>query len=374
MQCCGIVPTCCVSIPPRHLFNQKAAKSRGDSGPLRPRLVQPAPRGKRPMGRAAPAYFAAWWPGAAEGGSPPKLSLGDGLSLVGGAAERLTRGGGGVGVPSDTIFDTMPPPSLYMAAGITLAGVAVVVISAASLVAIGVLFQPRWMIKLARRRLPHVVFDHITKAPLVALTIDDGPNGETTSELLDILKANDCKATFFLIGANMDKYPHLALRMHEEGHEVGNHTMQDVASWRLTTAEFEQAVLECDEKLRPFFHADEGGKPSKWFRPGHGWYTKQMRRTIQRHGYRLALGSVYPVDPLFKEKGGPIAQYCLWKIYPGAIIVLHDRPQQANQTIEILSQMLPEIRRRGYNVVTLSELVRNRDESAAPGAEARAIV
>eukprot|EP00271_Cylindrocystis_brebissonii_P015948 TRINITY_DN3903_c0_g3_i1.p1 TRINITY_DN3903_c0_g3~~TRINITY_DN3903_c0_g3_i1.p1 ORF type:complete len:478 (-),score=23.30 TRINITY_DN3903_c0_g3_i1:1071-2504(-) len=248
----------------------------------------------------------------------------------------------------------------YHVAAIAFGGVAVLVASAASFIAVAVVFQPRWLVKIARKQMPHIVFDHVTKDPMVALTIDDGPNGKTTHQLLDLLQAHEAKATFFLIGQNIDKYPELVDRMYSEGHELGNHTMEDVASWRLTPAEFEKTLLDVDSRLQSYFHHDENGSPMKWFRPGHGWYTKRIRRTIQRYGYRLALGSVYPVDPLFKEKGGPIASYCLWKMYPGAIIVLHDRPQQLNQTIEVLSRMLPELRKRGYQVVTLSELLQGR--------------
>eukprot|EP00897_Mesotaenium_endlicherianum_P005296 jgi/Mesen1/4795/ME000243S03974 len=263
---------------------------------------------------------------------------------------------------------TMAEIPNYSIAAVALGGLGVVLVSALSFVVVGVVLQPRWMIKLVRMGLPHITFEHVTQAPLVALTIDDGPNGATSHQLLDILSENECKATFFVIGNNMDKFPAIVERMHAEGHELGNHTMEDVASWRLTPEEFEKTLLDVDQRLQPFFHTDEHSKPMKWFRPGHGWYTKRIRRTIQKHGYRLALGSVYPVDPLFKEKGGPIAQYCLWKIYPGAIIVLHDRPQQENQTIEILSKLLPELRKRGYQVVTLSELVRNKPSAMTIGA------
>ncbi|CAI5972227.1 unnamed protein product [Closterium sp. NIES-65] len=222
--------------------------------------------------------------------------------------------------------------------------------------AVGVLFQPRWIITWVRQNQPHILFEHVTKDRLVALTIDDGPNGDTTHELLDILKEHGCTATFFVIGSNIDRYPSIVDRMHAEGHEVGNHMTADEPSWRLSAGEFESSLLEVDAKLLHYFRRDAGGNPVKWFRPGHGWYTKRMRQQAQRHGYNVALGSVFPVDPLFKDSSRPLAAYCLWKVYPGAIIILHDRPQQGTQTVEILRMMLPELRRQGYQVVSLSHL------------------
>lgn len=286
--------------------------------------------------------------GGGGGGGPPLLN--QTILSIGAIMSHNTSSSGGGG-----------SLSLYGVAALALGGLALVVISAASVVAVAVVFQPRWLLKIVRKQMPHIFFDHVTKDPMVALTIDDGPNGETTHQILDILRQSDAKATFFLIGQNIDKYPELRDRMYAEGHELGNHTMEDVASWRLRPADFERTLLEVDARLQGFFHHDENGSSMKWFRPGHGWYTRQIRHTIQRHGYRLALGSVYPVDPLFKQKGGPIASYCLWKIYPGAVIVLHDRPQQLNQTIEVLSKMLPELKKRGYQVVTLSQLLKGKD-------------
>ncbi|CAI5471777.1 unnamed protein product [Closterium sp. Yama58-4] len=223
-------------------------------------------------------------------------------------------------------------------------------------IAVGVLFQPRWIITWVRQNQPHVLFEHVTKDRLVALTIDDGPNGDTTHELLDILKEHGCTATFFVIGSNIDRYPGIVDRMHAEGHEVGNHMTADEPSWRLSAHEFESSLLAVDAKLHRYFRRDPGGNPVKWFRPGHGWYTKRMRQQAQRHGYNVALGSVFPMDPLFKDSSRPLAAYCLSKVYPGAIIILHDRPQQGTQTVEILRMMLPELRRQGYQVVSLSHL------------------
>eukprot|EP00850_Spirogloea_muscicola_P017822 SM000157S02052 [mRNA] locus=s157:26662:29437:+ [translate_table: standard] len=183
--------------------------------------------------------------------------------------------------------------------------------------------------------------------------------------ILDLLKANGCSATFFVIGSNFDLSPELIERIHAEGHEMGNHTMYDEPNWKLSAKEFEAQLLDVDARLQPYFFKSPDGKPIKWFRPGHGWFTPKMRKVFTKHGYRLALGSVYANDPLFTNSSGPIAAFFLWKMYPGAVIILHDRLPQKLQTLEVLQKILPVLRERGYSVTTLSDLLQLREGSVA---------
>ncbi|GJP43369.1 hypothetical protein CLOM_g2842 [Closterium sp. NIES-68] len=225
------------------------------------------------------------------------------------------------------------------------------------LTTVGVVLQPRWAIAISRLFQPAVLFEIDTNEKIVGLTIDDGPNGKFTSETLDILKEHGCSATFFLIGPNIEKYPDLVERMVQDGHEVANHMMADYPGCLLSTKQFMASMLEVDAKLHRFFPLDSNGRQVKWFRPGYGFATPHMQQLAHRHGYQLALGSVFPLDPLFKGCGAFLARFCLWKMYPGAIIILHDRPQQGPQTNHILRILLPELKQRGYRIVNLTELV-----------------
>jgi peptidoglycan-N-acetylglucosamine deacetylase len=76
---------------------------------------------------------------------------------------------------------------------------------------------------------------------------------------------------------------------------------------------------------------------------------------MQRHGYRCALGSVYPFDATIPSVAWA-TRYILWNTQPGAIVVLHDGGSRGRRTVRILAAVLPELRRRGYRVVSLSEL------------------
>ena len=96
--------------------------------------------------------------------------------------------------------------------------------------------------------------------------------------------------------------------------------------------------------------------PLRGARPGSGWYSARMVRQMERAGYRCALGSVYPLDAQ-----QPFAwlseRYVLARVRPGAIVILHDRGRRGSRTARVLGRVLPELRARGYRVVTLSELV-----------------
>jgi peptidoglycan/xylan/chitin deacetylase (PgdA/CDA1 family) len=98
-----------------------------------------------------------------------------------------------------------------------------------------------------------------------------------------------------------------------------------------------------------------GFGPVLWLRPGSAWYNDAMLDAIEREGYRCVLGSVYPYDPYV-----PIVRltsaYILANTRPGSVIVLHEGGARGARTVEVLGRVLPALHKRGYRVVTLSEL------------------
>lgn len=196
---------------------------------------------------------------------------------------------------------------------------------------------------------PECVFYANTSKKIVALTVDDGPDRVTTPSILDLLRKHKSRATFFLISSRVAGNDSLVMRALSEGQEIGNHMSRNEASIRLSSAEFERSLLEADTILRRF-------TSPRWLRPGSGWYNANMIATMQRHDYRCALGSVYSFDPQL-----PVTRYVVGTILrhvrPGSIIVLHDGGYKGRNTIRVLSRLLPELARRGFSVVTLSELM-----------------
>lgn len=207
---------------------------------------------------------------------------------------------------------------------------------------------PNLVVEWARGNSPEVVFSAEVTEPVIGLSIDDGPS-EATPEILEVLRRHEARATFFLIGRELESRPALAERILEEGHEVGHHMMEDRPSRELPLEEFEERFEAMDRLLEPL-----GG--SLLFRPGSGWYSDGMVEMAGSRGYRTVLGSIYPFDahlpwPRFH------AWYVLESVSPGAIVVLHDGPERGLRTAEALRSILPELVRRGYRVVPVSELL-----------------
>jgi peptidoglycan/xylan/chitin deacetylase (PgdA/CDA1 family) len=210
----------------------------------------------------------------------------------------------------------------------------------------GLMFQPDWLARTVSKR---VTYSVDTAEPAVALTIDDGPDPQTTPALLDILRAHQSRATFFLITDRISGNEALLQRMIAEGHELGNHMTREQPSILLGKDGFARELLVADSTLSPFGEV-------RWLRPGSGWFSSGMLETAESQGYRLALASIYPFDATIPSTWFA-SEFILWRAKPGAIILLHDYGDRGERTAETLERVLPELASRGYRVVTLSELV-----------------
>jgi peptidoglycan/xylan/chitin deacetylase (PgdA/CDA1 family) len=264
-----------------------------------------------------------------------------------------------------------------------LAAVLVPLLGLLAVSTISVYLQPRFIIDLVSRAYPEVVFTVKTEEKIIALTIDDAPTYRETPILLDILRDNGAKATFFCIGYNIiheDPTREILTRMKDEGHELGNHMFYDSASYQLSDTEFTQQLVDVDALLEevknnnttPSTDGDSanttngslvptkptcsnnnntGTTPTKWFRPGHGFFTRKMVELACEYGYKTALGDCYPHDPAIALPSVN-TYYILNRVHPGAIVILHNRPW----TLETLSSVIPQLKSMGYTITTLTEL------------------
>jgi peptidoglycan/xylan/chitin deacetylase (PgdA/CDA1 family) len=217
-----------------------------------------------------------------------------------------------------------------------------------ALILIALFMRPGPVVRWLARRYPEVLFFLDTEEPIIALTIDDAPHPAVTPQILDTLSEHDAHATFFVIGEYIPGNEAIVRHMVAEGHELGNHLMSDAPSVRLPAAEFERQLLQTHEALAPY-------GPIRWCRPGHGWFNRRILGQLNRHGYRCAMASAYSLE--FRATSARYAaRHILLNARPGAVIVLHDGVGTGRQTVAVLRRVLPELQRRGYRVVTLSEL------------------
>lgn len=208
--------------------------------------------------------------------------------------------------------------------------------------------KPSWLLNRLSAHSPEVLYSVQTLEPILALTIDDGPDPSTTPRILDLPLEYDTPATFFLLSDHIPGNEALVQRIVDEGHEIGNHLTDDQPSIRLSVDDFEQRLLHAQGILSRFGEI-------RWFRPGSDWYNKSMRAVLIEHGYRLALGSIHPFDSHVPSSWFA-SNYILWRAQPGAIIVLHDNSDRGHRTADTLNKVLPALIARNFRFVTLTEL------------------
>ena len=130
--------------------------------------------------------------------------------------------------------------------------------------------------------------------------------------------------------------------------------MHDEPSRSLSDITLVEQIQSVEEMLHKAYTAVDIMSPPKYFRPGSGLFSGRMLNMLGRLGYRLVLGSIYPHDPLI-HFWRINASHILSMLRPGGIIICHDR---RNWTIPMLRKVLPEIRRKGYRIVTVTELLK----------------
>jgi len=192
-----------------------------------------------------------------------------------------------------------------------------------------------------------------THARLVAMTFDDGPHPTHTPALLDILKARRIRATFYVIGRNVARYPDIVKRMVDEGHEIGNHSWQHPFLSQLGSA----AVLrELDRTSEAVFRAVQ--RIPVTLRPPYGALTKTQRAMI--HKERDMPTILWSVDPEDWRRPGSsvVADRIVGGARPGAIILSHDIHKP---TVQAMPAALDGLIDHGYRFATVSMILGARD-------------
>ena len=185
--------------------------------------------------------------------------------------------------------------------------------------------------------------------PVVALTFDDGPNASSTPILLDGLKERKVRATFFLIGENVEKGENekIVKRMYEEGHLIGNHTYTHCNLSKLETGEAKKELEQTDTVIEKIT-----GKQPAFARAPYGELPVDSEQDLSR----IYIG--WTVDPLdwMTEDAGAVVKTVVEEINPGDIILLHDcYPSSVQAAIRIVDLL----QGKGYEFVTVDHLIMN---------------
>jgi len=188
-------------------------------------------------------------------------------------------------------------------------------------------------------------------APRLALTFDDGPDPATTPRVLDLLRERGHRATFFVIGERVARFPALVRRIGAEGHELANHSMHH--RWHLCfwhPRRLAADLAQVEERIRA-----AGAEPAPLFRPPIGILSPRIPPGTARAGLRLVGYSARAFD----RGPGASVQRCMRRLKPrlqgGAIVLLHDTPKSAGP--DLLRPLLDELDRRRLTSVPLGELL-----------------
>ena len=187
------------------------------------------------------------------------------------------------------------------------------------------------------------VYDSTKEPPLVALTFDDGP-GQYTDKLLDCLEANGAKATFYMLGQNVEKYPDIVKRMHDLGMELSNHTYDHKDLTKLTQSQITEEI----EKTNTLIENAAGVLPDT-LRPACGSYNEAVQNLA---GMPIVKWSIDTKD--WKTKSEDQTYQCVMdSVQDGSIVLMHDIHQWS---VDAALRLIPDLMEEGYKLVTVQEL------------------
>lgn len=191
----------------------------------------------------------------------------------------------------------------------------------------------------------------VTQEKIVALTFDDGPTRARTPVMLDLLKKEGVIGTFFVVGARVEEFPDVTARIAAEKHEIANHSYSHQNLTFMDPYNVERELCRTSVLIRQVT-----GKRPRFFRPPGGNNNTAVVRAAESLGMAGAYWTLDGIKweyPPYKPEG--LARYILDNVRPGAIILLHNAPEN---TVAALPMIIRGLRARGYQMVTMSELVR----------------
>lgn len=178
----------------------------------------------------------------------------------------------------------------------------------------------------------------------IYLTFDDGPIPNVTEWVLDILKTENIKATFFCIGENVQKHPKIFKRIKEEGHAIGNHTFNHLNGWQTKSEEYLENFDLCEKEI----------KCSNLFRPPYGKISPFQAKEILNKKHKIIMWDVLSYD--FDNKIS--SQKCLSNVIDntedGSIIVFHDSIKAEHNLRYALPKTINYLKEKGFKFDVVS--------------------
>lgn len=198
-----------------------------------------------------------------------------------------------------------------------------------------------------------VYVDCLCKGPehrhCVTLTFDDGPDEVMTPKVLDVLKRYDVKATFFIIGEKAEKHPELIARIFDEGHVIGCHSWYHDFGFPL-----QSSSGICDELSRceDFVYGLTGQRVTL-FRPPFGVTNPLIADAVKEMDYKCIGWSIRSLDTDQSKERKDILERVTSQLHDGAVILLHDRCEDADVLLEML---VSDLLQKNYDIINIDEM------------------
>jgi peptidoglycan/xylan/chitin deacetylase (PgdA/CDA1 family) len=192
----------------------------------------------------------------------------------------------------------------------------------------------------------------------VALTFDDGPS-PYTDRLLQILKDNDAKSTFFLIGNKVAANPAGAKRIADAGMEVANHTWEHPNMTTIPPGDIPSQLSKANDAIQ----AATGQRP-KLFRTAGGLINDNVLAAAKQQGMADINWDVIPFDWMNDSNTDATTYMLKTQIKPGSVVLFHDT---YSSTVDVVYQFIPVLKHNGYHLVTVSQLLGPREPGTSYG-------
>ena len=187
-----------------------------------------------------------------------------------------------------------------------------------------------------------MIWSRSAKHKRIYLSFDDGPNPTVTNFVLDTLKENGIKATFFCIGDNVLKYPETFERIVKEQHSIGNHTHNHLNGWKTDNIQYYRNILQAAKHI-----------PSKLFRPPYGKIKPTQANYLLKRGWRIIMWNSLSADFDSSIDGVTCFNNVKSTMKNGSIVVFHDSEKAFDRMKIALPLLIQYCREQHYEIRAL---------------------
>ena len=195
--------------------------------------------------------------------------------------------------------------------------------------------------KIFQAIFPSLVWENVTTEKKVWLTFDDGPTAEVTPFVLNTLKKNNVKATFFCLGKQIEKHPEILQRIKAEGHTIGNHSFSHINGFTTFTKEYLKDIEKC-ENIIP---------ETKLFRPPFGniypWQISKLKKD-----FKIIMWDVIAWDFDKNTSKEKCFLNVVTNVENGSIILLHDNKKAQENLKYALPKIIATLKERAFTFST----------------------